>query len=242
MSRAHAGDFPWLEPDEHYEFPDRESADAQGIVAVGGNLSPGMLLSAYRQGVFPWFNPEDPIIWWSPDPRFVLYVEEIHVSRSMDRLLCLGRFQFTLDKAFPSVVHACAVTPRPGQTGTWITEDMESGYCRLNELGFAHSCEVWHEDHLVGGLYGVAIGRMFFAESMYHHMDNASKSALITVSRFLKGHGFDVIDSQVHTPHVERMGGRVIPRSEFLRIVEERIRQPGLPGSWINLLKSTVST
>jgi leucyl/phenylalanyl-tRNA---protein transferase len=242
VSRAATAEFPWLEPDDHYEFPDRETADADGIVGVGGNLSPGMLLSAYRQGVFPWFNPEDPIIWWSPDPRFVIFVDEVHVSRSMDRLLRQGRFRITLDTAFASVIHACAVTPRRGQAGTWITEDMELGYRRLHELGFAHSCEVWDGEQLVGGIYGVAIGKMFFAESMYSHVDNASKSALITLSRFLGQHRFDIIDSQLHTPHVERMGGRLIPRSEFLQIVDERIHQPGLPGSWIGLLQAAAST
>ena len=234
MSRTQSG-FPWLEPEDHYEFPDRESADADGIVGIGGNLSPGMLLSAYRQGVFPWFNHDDPIIWWCPDPRFVIYVDEVHVSRSMSRLLRSGKFRCSLDTDFGAVIHACAATPRSGQRGTWITEDMELGYRRLHELGFAHSCEVWDRDNLVGGLYGVAIGRMFFAESMYSHADNASKTALITLARFLGAHGFDLIDSQLHNPHVERMGGREIPRSLFLTMVEERIHQSNLPVSWTDL-------
>jgi len=230
-----------LGPDDHYEFPDRDSVDAEGMVGVGGNLSPGMLLSAYRQGVFPWFNAEDPIIWWCPDPRFVLYCDEVHVSRSMARLMRQGQFRFTLDEAFGSVIHACAVTPRPGQGGTWITEDMELGYRRLHELGFAHSCEVWNGDRLVGGIYGVSIGRMFFGESMFSHEDNASKAALITLSGFLRAHGFDIMDVQLYTPHVERMGGRAIPRSGFLQMVAGRIFQPAMPGSWSRLLQTTSS-
>ena len=141
-----SGDFPWLKTDDYFEFPDAESVDEDGIVGVGGNLSPGMLLSAYRQGVFPWFSPDDPIIWWSPDPRFVLMVAEIHVSRSMNKLLKAGSFSFTVDRAFSTVIRACASAPRKGQSGTWITEDMELGYCRLHELGYAHSCEVWQAD------------------------------------------------------------------------------------------------
>ncbi len=242
MIRPRTGGFPWLGPADHYQFPDCESADADGMIGVGGNLSPGMLLSAYRQGVFPWFNPEDPVIWWCPDPRFVLYFDEIHVSRSMARLLRRGRFRFTLDEAFGSVIHDCAVAPRRGQTGTWITEEMELGYRRLHELGFAHSCEVWNGDQLVGGLYGVSVGRMFFGESMFSQEDNASKAALIALSMFLREHGFDVMDAQLHTPHVERMGGRAIPRNEFLQIMEERTRRPGLSGSWADLFKSTSST
>ncbi len=242
MIGPHTGGFPWLGPEDHYEFPDYESADADGMIGVGGNLSPGMLLSAYRQGVFPWFNPDDPIIWWCPDPRFVLYFDEVHVSRSMARLLRHGSFRFTLDEAFEGVIHACADTPRRGQAGTWITEDMELGYRRLRELGFAHSCEVWNGDQLVGGLYGVSIGRMFFGESMFSHEDNASKAALITLSGFLQEHGFDMMDAQLHTPHVERMGGRAIPRSEFLQIVKMRVERPALNGSWADLFKLSSST
>ena len=242
MSRPHTGGFPWLGPEDEYQFPDCESADADGVIGVGGNLSPGMLLSAYRHGIFPWFNPEDPIIWWCPDPRFVLYLDEVHVSRSMARLLRQDRFRFTLDEAFGSVIHACAVTPRRGQAGTWITEDMELGYRRLHELGHAHSCEVWSGDRLVGGIYGVSIGRMFFGESMFSHEDNASKVALVTLSRFLLNQGFDVMDVQLHTPHVERLGGRAIPRSEFLHMVEERIGQPGPGDSWADLPASISST
>jgi len=231
-----AGIFPWLGPNDYYEFPDPRTADADGMIGIGGNLSPGMLLAAYRQGIFPWFNETDPIIWWSPDPRFVIFSAEVHVSRSMRRFIRQGRLRVTLDHAFGRVIHGCATTPRKGQRGTWITEDMELAYRRLHELGYAHSCEVWDSDRLVGGLYGVSIGRMFFAESMYSHVDNASKTALISIAGFLASHGYDLIDSQLHTSHVERMGGRLISRDSFLDMVAGRVALPGLDGMWSGLL------
>lgn len=199
---------------------------------MGGNLSPGMLLSAYRQGVFPWFNPEDPILWWSPDPRFVIFFEEVHVSRSMSRTLRRGEFRLTMDEDFAGVIRGCASTPRPGQRGTWITGDMEQAYVRIHELGFAHSCEAWRGGELVGGIYGVALGRVFFGESMFSHASNSSKAALITLCRFLDAHGFHFMDAQLHTPHVERMGGREVPRSDFLRRLERGLALPTLRGSW----------
>jgi leucyl/phenylalanyl-tRNA--protein transferase len=197
-----------------------------------------MLLSAYRQGVFPWFNSEDPIIWWSPDPRFVIFFEELHVSRSMRRLLRSGTFRLTLDADFSGVIHGCATARRPGQRGTWITDDMELAYRRLHELGYAHSCEAWQDGELVGGIYGVALGRMFFGESMFSLVSNSSKAALITLCRFLDRRGFLLMDAQLHTPHVQRMGGREIPRAEFLRILREALSHPTMRGSWDGLLNS----
>ena len=205
-------------------------------MGVGGNLSPGMLLSAYRQGVFPWFNPEDPILWWCPDPRFVIFFEELHVSRSMRRVLRRGEFTLSLDTDFAGVIHACATTSRPGQHGTWITEDMELAYRRLHELGYAHSCEAWSDGKLVGGIYGVAIGRMFFGESMFSHASNASKAALIALCRFLERTGYRLMDAQLHTPHVERMGGREIRRERFLSVVHEAVALPTMLGSWTGML------
>ncbi|MFW5788480.1 MAG: leucyl/phenylalanyl-tRNA--protein transferase [Spirochaetota bacterium] len=209
-----------------------EAATSEGIVGVGGNLSPGMLLSAYRQGVFPWFNPGDPILWWSPDPRFVVFFEELHVSRSMRRTLRRGEFTLSMDESFADVIHGCATTPRPGQRGTWITGDMEEAYVRIHELGLAHSCEAWRDDVLVGGIYGVALGRVFFGESMFSRASNASKAALVTLCRFLDAHGFHFMDAQLHTPHVERMGGREIARPEFLRRLDRALALPTLRGSW----------
>lgn len=205
-------------------------------MGVGGNLSPGMLLSAYRQGVFPWFNPEDPILWWCPDPRFVIFFEELHVSRSMRRVMRRGEFTLSLDTDFAGVIHACATTPRPGQRGTWITEDMELAYRRLHELGYAHSCEAWSRGELVGGIYGVAIGRMFFGESMFSRTSNASKAALIALCRFLERTGYRLMDAQLHTPHVERMGGREIPRERFLSVVHDAVALPTMLGSWAGML------
>jgi leucyl/phenylalanyl-tRNA---protein transferase len=191
-----------------------------------------MLLSAYRQGIFPWFNPEDPILWWSPDPRFVVFFDELHVSRSMSRTLRRGEFDLTIDEDFAGVIHGCASSPRPGQRGTWITEDMELAYRRLHELGFAHSCECRRDGHLVGGIYGVALGRVFFGESMFSRVSNASKAALITLCRFLQVNGFRFLDAQLHTPHVERMGGREIPRSDFLARLGRALILPTMRGNW----------
>jgi leucyl/phenylalanyl-tRNA--protein transferase len=195
-----------------------------------------MLLSAYRQGVFPWFNPEDPILWWCPDPRFVIFFEELHVSRSMRRVMRRGELTLSLDTDFAGVIHACATTPRPGQRGTWITEDMELAYRRLHELGYAHSCEAWSDGDLVGGIYGVAIGRMFFGESMFSRVSNASKAALIALCRFLERTGYRLMDAQLHTPHVERMGGREIPRERFLSVVHDAVALPTMLGSWTGML------
>jgi len=191
-----------------------------------------MLLSAYRHGIFPWFNADDPILWWSPDPRFVISFDRLHVSRSMARVLRRKTFEITFDVDFAGVIAGCASTPRPGQDGTWITEDMELGYRRLHELGYAHSCETWLDGALVGGVYGVALGRLFFGESMFSRASNASKAALISLCRFLDRQGFLLLDAQLHTPHVERLGGHEIPRSEFLQVVRRGVAAPGMPGSW----------
>lgn len=236
MDRLHSDGFPWLSVDDHYEFPDCSLASPEGIVGVGGNLSPGMLLSAYRQGVFPWFDENDPVIWWCPDPRFVLLPGEVHVSSSMGKVLRAGRFRYTIDHEFGTVIHLCAASPRKGQRGTWITGDMELAYRRLHELGYAHSCEVWEGDEIVGGLYGVAIGRMFFGESMFSRRSNASKAALIAFCRFLSAHGFDLVDAQQETGHLERMGGRALPREQFLTMVRERVDLPGMHYSWSEMV------
>lgn len=237
MTRPHAADFPWLGPEDHFEFPDCSAEDAGDIVAVGGNLSPGMLLSAYRQGIFPWFDDKDPILWWCPDPRCVLYLDELHVSRSMKRVLGRGAFTFSLDRAFGEVIRSCATVNRRGQSGTWITNDIQQGYRRLHELGQVHSCEAWQDGELVGGLYGVAIGRMFFGESMFSLQPNASKAALVTLVRFLTAKGYDILDAQQETAHMISMGARAIPRAEFLEAVSLRVLQPGLTGPWADLLR-----
>ena len=185
-----------------------------GLLAAG-DLSPERLLAAYREGVFPWFGEEDPILWWSPDPRMVLYVREVHVSRSLNKVLKSTRFRVTLDTAFPAVVRACAEARRDHE-GTWITPAMEDAYVHLAELGHAHSVEAWQGDSLVGGLYGVAVGKMFFGESMFSRVSDASKVALVSLARQLERWGMPVIDCQMSTSHLASLGARDIPRADFV--------------------------
>lgn len=227
--------FPYLSEKERFSFPKPETATAEGIVAVGGNLSPGMLLSAYGQGIFPWFSSDEPLLWWSPDPRFVVFPEEVQVSESMRKVIRKGLFTYSLDLRFRDVITACSRTPRPGQDGTWITEDMIEGYCGLHELGYAHSVEVYDGGELSGGLYGVSLGSAFFGESMFAWKSNASKAAFILLSCLLASEGFRVIDSQVRTSHVESLGGRPIPRSEYLDLVGLCIAEPTRRGAWNEL-------
>jgi leucyl/phenylalanyl-tRNA--protein transferase len=208
--------FPYLTENDSFLFPDPRTARGDGIVAMGGNLSPGMLLSAYRQGIFPWFSEEYPILWWSPDPRFVVFPGELHISGSMKKILRRGCFSFSLDRCFRDVMTACSQTPRPGQRGTWITADMIEAYCRLHELGRAHSVEVWSGGNLAGGLYGIALGHIFFGESMFSLVSNASKAAFIFLVKTLADRGFELIDSQIRTAHVAALGGRDIPREDYL--------------------------
>jgi len=226
--RSSSSDFPWLEEDEFFRFPEPQRATPEGILASGGNLSPGMLISAYRQGVFPWYSDNDPILWWCPDPRFVVFLSEIHVSKSMRKVLRKRRFRVTIDCRFEAVIDECAKTPRAHQSGTWITDDMRAAYVRLHQLGYAHSCEAWDGDELVGGLYGVAVGKIFFGESMFSHFPNASKTAFILLARFLQSNDFTLMDSQVRTAHVETLGGKEIPRGEFLELVRAHTARPGL--------------
>ncbi len=229
-------DFPFLSEDERIEFPDPRSTDRRGILCVGANLSPGVLLSAYSRGIFPWFSEGDPILWWSPNPRFVLFPPEIRVSESMRKVLRKGTYTLTLDRDFRGVIEACSSAPRPGQDGTWITRGMIEAYVRLHHLGFAHSVEAWKGSELAGGLYGVSLGRLFCGESMFSKAPNASKAALIALAWRLADEGFPVIDSQVRTEHVASMGGRNIPRTRYLDLVRACLELPGLRGSWDGLL------
>jgi leucyl/phenylalanyl-tRNA--protein transferase len=201
-------------------FPPPELADEEGLLAVGGDLAIERLLAAYANGIFPWYEPGGPILWWSPDPRLVLFPDELHVSRRLARTLRSGRFTTTRDAAFPRVIRACAEAERPDQPGTWITPEMQRAYIRLHEAGFAHSVETWRDDNLVGGIYGVRLGRTFFGESMFHAETDASKVALVALVDWLKSGGIGLIDCQVSTPHMLRMGAREVPRAEFLRRVE----------------------
>ncbi|NLB78720.1 MAG: leucyl/phenylalanyl-tRNA--protein transferase [Clostridiaceae bacterium] len=198
-------------------FPHPTLAIKDGILAVGGDLSDQRLLLAYRNGIFPWFMENEPIMWWSPDPRFVLFPENIIISKSMKKFLRKDLYKVTFDTRFRDVITKCSELRKDN---TWITPDMIEGYCKLHELGFAHSVETWFEGSLVGGLYGVALGRCFCGESMFSIMDNASKTALITLSRELENKGFLMIDCQVYSKHLESLGAVNISRDTFLQYLE----------------------
>jgi len=217
----------------HDPFPPVEEAliEPNGLLAAGGDLSPERLLDAYARGIFPWFNEEDPVLWWSPDPRMVLFPRELHISRSLRRAIRSGQFSVTLDRAFDAVVDGCA-GPRVNQDGTWITGDMMLAYSRLAQLGFAHSIESWEGPELVGGLYGVALGGVFYGESMFSRRSNASKVALAYLTRQLERWNFAVIDCQMATEHLASFGAREIPRADFLRSVQVAVGQPAVPAPW----------
>ena len=228
-------DFPYLSERERFPFPPPATATREGIVAVGGNLSPGMLISAYSQGLFPWFSDDEPLLWWSPNPRFVIFPREARLSQSLRKFIRKGSFTYSLDRRFRDVITACSRTPRPGQDGTWITEDMIEGYARLHELGYAHSVETYEGGELVGGLYGVSLGNLFFGESMFAWRPNASKAAFILLAFALGSAGFGLIDSQVRTAHVESLGGRPIPRTAYLELLGKGLEAETRRGDWGSL-------
>jgi len=202
------------------------------LLAVGGDLSEERLVKAYYMGIFPWYSDPDPILWWSPDPRLVLFPSDLRVSRRLRRTIRRGTFRVTMDTAFEQVIQSCAEIPRKHEKGTWITPDMVTAYCRLHTAGFAHSVEVWSEGRLAGGLYGVAIGRCFFGESMFSNQSNASKVAFVKLVEYLHKKEFRLIDCQVTTTHLKKFGAREIPRAEFLNILEELREKPSLRGKW----------
>ena len=212
-------------------FPPVDRAVKSGLLAVGGDLSPERLLAAYREGIFPWYGEGEPILWWSPDPRFILLPAELRVSRSMRQFLKKGLVRITFDQDFRGVIAACQ-KPRPGQDGTWITPEMQDAYSALHDLGFAHSVEAWCGGALVGGLYGVALGHAFFGESMFSAKANASKAALITLVTRLSELNFDLIDCQVETPHLGSLGARPVPRRKFGELLHASLRHETLRGNW----------
>ncbi len=220
--------------DKNLIFPPVEQAIEGGILAVGGDLSPERLLLAYREGIFPWYSEGEPIIWWSPDPRFVLFPDELRISRTTRQVLARKIFDISFDSDFEGVITRCASVKRRRQRGTWITEEMRDAYIELHRLGYVHSVESWREGRLVGGLYGVSLGRIFFGESMFALESNASKVALVTLVKVLKLKGFKLIDSQVYTEHMEHFGAREIPRGEYLTLLKECLRDETLKGSWNN--------
>lgn len=217
----------WIDPDSpDIYFPDVEHAlvEPDGLLAVGGDLKPERLLYAYRNGIFPWYGPDQPILWWSPDPRLVLFPGQLHISRSLARTLRRRHFTVTLDTAFEQVISECAA-PRPGQAGTWITPEMQAAYIRMHELGHAHSVECWQQGRLAGGLYGLAMGRVFFGESMFTRVADASKVGFVTLVRELQRRDYRLIDCQVHTGHLESLGAIMLPRREFTRLLEKETWQ-----------------
>jgi leucyl/phenylalanyl-tRNA--protein transferase len=218
-------------------FPPVEHASPEGLLALGGDLSSERLLEAYRHGIFPWYNPGQPILWWSPDPRAVLYPDKLKISRSLRKTLRKGRYQVRFDTAFREVMLACAA-PRANSSGTWITDEMVAAYCRLHDLGYAHSVETWRENRLTGGLYGVALGGVFFGESMFSRATDASKVALVALTQALRGWGFSLIDCQVDSEHLVSLGAETIPRTRFISELTHALALPGHPGRWLGELQS----
>ena len=204
-------------------FPPAHLAIKEGLLAVGGDLSPERLLLAYRNGIFPWYAEGEPILWWSPDPRLVLYPDELRISKSLCKVIKRKSFHVTFDHAFESVIHACAETKRAYGEGTWITDEMKEAYCEFHRRGYAHSVETWQDEKLVGGLYGISIGRAFFGESMFNRVSNASKVAFATLVENLKRLKFNLIDCQVKTDHLIRFGAREVPRKVFLVELEKAV-------------------
>jgi leucyl/phenylalanyl-tRNA--protein transferase len=213
-------------------FPPPDYADPSGLLAVGGDLSKERLLEAYRLGIFPWYSDDQPILWWSPDPRLVLDLKDFKISRSLSKTLKKGVFQVTFDHAFEEVIQACAVVPRAAQNGTWITEEMQEAYINLHGLGYAHSIESWFGGKLAGGLYGVSLGKAFFGESMFRLKTDASKVALATLVEKLKSWDFHFIDSQMTTEHMVRLGAKELPRRIFLKRLQSALRHPTRRGRW----------
>ncbi|MBI5919201.1 MAG: leucyl/phenylalanyl-tRNA--protein transferase [Nitrosomonadales bacterium] len=222
---------PLLGRDSRFPPVERALAHPNGLLAAGGDLSPARLLEAYRHGIFPWFSEGEPILWWSPDPRMVLIPDEFNCSHSLRKTLRRGTFEVRTDTAFEAVMHACAA-PRAGQNGTWIHEEMVAAYCELHRMGYAHSVESWHNGELVGGLYGMALGRMFYGESMFSRKTDASKTALAHLAAQLHHWGFGLIDCQMNTAHLASLGAKEIPRAEFLARVRTLVEQPPLTGPW----------
>ncbi|HEX4986456.1 MAG TPA: leucyl/phenylalanyl-tRNA--protein transferase [Burkholderiales bacterium] len=222
---------PWLRPGDVFPPVEQALAEPNGLLAAGGDLSVRRLTEAYRRGIFPWFSEGEPILWWSPDPRMVLFPAELRVSRSLGRTLRNARFEVRADTAFREVMTACA-QPRPGSRGTWIGAAMIEAYCRLHAAGIAHSVETWLDGELAGGLYGIALGGAFFGESMFRRVTDASKIALVALVRHLELEGFGLVDCQMNTDHLASLGAREIPRAEFVQRLRELINYPRLPGPW----------
>ena len=214
-----------------HPFPDASRASKEGLLAYGGDLEPDRLLAAYAQGIFPWFD-SPPILWFSPDPRVVLLPPDLRINRTLAKNLRRGRYEIRFDTAFREVIEACAAVPRPGQEGTWITEEMIGAYCALFEIGFAHCAEAWFEGELVGGVYGISLGAAFFGESMFARRSDASKVAFVHLVRHIEEQGFHFLDCQAPTPHTTRLGAVAWPRAEFLDALARALEVPTRYGRW----------
>lgn len=224
----------YLIPEHLHIFPHPETADANGIVGIGGDLDPDRLITAYAFGIFPWYNEGEPIIWWSPNPRFVLFPEKLKIHKSMRPYFNQEKMTVTMDHQFKEVINACQSIRRKKQSGTWITEEMKSAYLELHRLGYAHSVEVWKDGTLVGGLYGISLGKMFFGESMFAVLPNASKFGFIALVQKLKAKGYNLIDCQQQTDHLSSLGAELIPRKKFLQMLHANRLLPTFKGSWAN--------
>jgi leucyl/phenylalanyl-tRNA--protein transferase len=223
---------PWLPLEPVFPALETALAEPNGLLAAGGDLSPQRLLAAYRRGIFPWYSTGEPILWWSPDPRMVLFPDGLKISRSLAKTLRNTDYEVRLDSAFGAVVRACAGKPREGQSGTWITREMQAAYRELHRLGYAHSVETWIDGKLAGGLYGIALGRAFFGESMFTDQRDASKIALAHLCAYLKQRGFGIIDCQMETAHLASLGARPIPRRDFAARLAELCARDDGPGPW----------
>lgn len=223
---------PWLPPQAIFPPLEKAMNEPNGLLAAGGDLSPERLLAAYRRGIFPWFSAGEPILWWSPDPRMVLFPGALKISRSLGKTLRRTNYEVRLDTAFAEVMRACADKSREAQNGTWITEAMQSAYCSLHQLGHAHSVETWIDNKLVGGLYGIAIGQAFFGESMFSDVRDASKIALAHLCAYLKRAGFGIIDCQMETAHLASLGALPIRRSDFAARLDALCPQGDAPEQW----------
>jgi leucyl/phenylalanyl-tRNA--protein transferase len=221
----------WLHGQDHFPPVTVALSEPNGLLAAGGDLSVSRLLAAYRLGIFPWFSVGQPILWWSPDPRLVLYPPQLKISRSLAKTLRNRDYELRADTSFKTVVRACA-QPRPGQAGTWITGQMLAAYCALHAQGYAHCVETWIDGKLAGGLYGVALGRVFFGESMFTRVADASKIAFVHLVRQLMRWNFELIDCQVKTGHLESLGAREISRDDFMRQLQELVNYPDVIGPW----------
>jgi leucyl/phenylalanyl-tRNA---protein transferase len=216
-------------------FPSPTKANDDGLLAIGGDLAPERLLMAYEMGIFPWFNPDDPVLWWSPDPRCVLFLDQLRVSKSMRNVLNQKQYTVSVDQQFSKVLDGCSTAPRK-ENGTWISDEIKQAYLEVHALGMAHSVEVWKENELVGGLYGVSLGNAFFGESMFSMESNASKIGLVYFARALQSWGMEWMDCQIMNPHLKSLGAVEIPRREFLNNLEAALKLKTKKGSWTTIL------